>query len=150
MARTDARGGVGVVAYHPVEYAAAALEAWTPANSTAITTSDRITIVDAGPLVAPSRSSILSVTDRVGTTAERRSPRLDIHIADVDWNERDTCCRWCSHSLPPDTASCDVHSAGSATHPTLRRRGTRRSSRCALSLCHAPNRLVVAIPPQLR
>ena len=36
---------------HPVEYDAWDLEAWTPPSATPITTADRITVTDDGPLV---------------------------------------------------------------------------------------------------
>jgi alpha-mannosidase len=107
---------------HPVEYDAWDLEAWTPANATAITTADRITVVDAGPLVATVRvdRSFGDSTASVTYSLRAGSPRLDIHI-DVDWNEREHLLSMVFPlDVRADTASCDVQfgSVRRPTHPT--------------------------------
>jgi alpha-mannosidase len=107
---------------HPVEYDAWDLEAWTPSNATAITTADRITVADDGPLVGTVRvdRSFGDSTASVTYSLRAGSPRLDIHV-DVDWHEREHLL---SMVFPLDvraeTATCDVQfgSVRRPTHPT--------------------------------
>ncbi len=107
---------------HPVEYDAWDLEAWTPATATAITTADRITIVDAGPLVGTVRidRSFGDSTASVTYSMRAGSPRLDIQI-DVDWNEHEHLLSMVFPlDVRADTASCDVQfgHVRRPTHPT--------------------------------
>ncbi|MGH9133665.1 MAG: alpha-mannosidase, partial [Ilumatobacteraceae bacterium] len=103
----------------PVEYDAWDLEAWTPAGGTAITTADRIDVVDTGPLVGTVRveRTFAGSTASVTYTLRAGSPRLDIHI-DVDWHEHEQLL---SMVFPLDvhaeTATCDVQ-FGSVRRPT--------------------------------
>jgi alpha-mannosidase len=107
---------------HPVEYDAWDLEAWTPANATALATADRITVLDDGPLVATVRvdRSFGDSTASVTYSLRAGSPRLDINVA-VDWHEHEQLL---SIVFPldvrADTATCDVQfgSVRRPTHPT--------------------------------
>ena len=107
---------------HPVEYDAWDLEAWTPDEATAITTADRLTVVDSGPLVGTVTvdRSFGDSTASVTYSLRAGSPRLDIHI-DVDWHEHEHLL---SMGFPldvrADMATCDVQfgSVRRPTHPT--------------------------------
>ena len=107
---------------HPVEYDAWDLEAWTPANATAITTADGITVADDGPLVGTVRVDRSFGESTVAVTYSLRagSPRLDIHI-DVDWHEHEHLLSMLFPlDVRADTAACDVQfgSVRRPTHPT--------------------------------
>jgi len=107
---------------HPVEYDAWDLESWTPANAQALTTADRITVVDDGPLVGTVRvdRSFGDSTASVTYALRAGSPRLDIHI-DIDWHEQEHLLSMVFPlDVRADTATCDVQfgSVRRPTHPT--------------------------------
>ncbi|HWM22555.1 MAG TPA: glycoside hydrolase family 38 C-terminal domain-containing protein, partial [Ilumatobacteraceae bacterium] len=107
---------------HPVEYDAWDLEAWTPPNATPITTADRITVTDNGPLVGTVRVDRAFGDSTASVTYSLRagSPRLDIHI-DVDWHEHEHLLSMVFPlDVRADTATCDVQfgSVRRPTHPT--------------------------------
>ena len=91
-------------------------------EATAITTADRLTVVDSGPLVGTVTvdRSFGDSTASVTYSLRAGSPRLDIHI-DIDWHEHEHLL---SMAFPldvrADMATCDVQfgSVRRPTHPT--------------------------------
>ena len=87
-----------------------------------ITTADRITVADDGPLVGTVRvdRSFGDSTATVTYSLRAGSPRLDIHI-DVDWHEHEHLLSMVFPlDVRADTATCDVQfgSVRRPTHPT--------------------------------